>query len=205
MDAVLSVLVGIGVAAACGFRVFVPLLALGVAGYSGVVPLSEGFSVLGTLPALIALGTAAALEVGAYYIPWLDHALDVAAAPAAMMAGVVASAAVMADLPPVLKWGVALIGGGGAAGLLQGATSLLRMKSTATTGGLANPVVATGELVGAGVTAWLALFVPVVGAVLVVGILIAFVWWGARRVGRVVFGRQRMGAAPSLASPPASQ
>jgi hypothetical protein len=191
MDEAVSVLVGIGVAAACGFRVFIPLLALGIAGYSGVVPLSENFSVLGTMPALIALGTAAALEVGAYYIPWLDHALDVAAGPAAMLAGVVASAAVMADLPPVLKWGVALIGGGGAAGLLQGATSLLRMKSTATTGGLANPVVATGELVGAGVTAWLALFVPVVGALLVVAALVAFVWWATRRVGRLLFGRQR--------------
>ena len=97
------------------------------------------------------------LEVVAYYVPWLDNALDVAATPAAVVAGVLASAAAITDLPPVLTWGIALIGGGGAAGLLHGATSLLRLKSTAVTGGAANPVVVhrrvdrRGGDVGAGV------------------------------------------------------
>ena len=76
-----------------------------------------------------AFGTATLLEIAAYYIPWFDHLLDTIATPAAVVAGMVASASVMVDLPPVLKWGVALIGGGGAAGLLQGATVLLRLKS----------------------------------------------------------------------------
>ena len=173
METILSVLTGIGVAAACGFRVFVPLLALGLAGRAGVLPLNDTFAMLGTLPALIALGTAAVLEVGAYYVPWLDHALDVVAAPAAVVAGVLASAAAIADLPPVLTWGIALIGGGGAAGLLHGATSLLRLKSTAVTGGLGNPVVSTGELIGALVTSALAVLVPVVSAVL---LLVVLVW-----------------------------
>jgi hypothetical protein len=169
---ILSVLTGIGVAAACGFRVFVPLLALGLAGRAHVVPLNESFAVLATLPTLIALGTAAVLEVAAYYVPWLDHLLDVAAAPAAVIAGVLASAAAITTLPPVLAWGIAIIGGGGAAGLLHGATSLLRLKSTAVTGGLGNPVVATGELVGALVTSAVALLVPLLGAVLLVLVLV---------------------------------
>ncbi len=173
METILSVLTGIGVAAACGFRVFVPLLALGLAGRAGVVPLNDTFAVLGTLPALIALGTAALLEVGAYYVPWLDNALDVAAAPAAVVAGVLASAAAITDLPPVLTWGIALIGGGGAAGLLHGATSLLRLKSTAVTGGAANPVLSTGELFGALVTSALAVLVPVLCGVL---LLVVLVW-----------------------------
>ncbi len=173
METILSVLTGIGVAAACGFRVFVPLLALGLAGRAGVLPLNDTFAMLGTLPALIALGTAAVLEVAAYYVPWLDNALDVVAAPAAVVAGVLASAAAITDLPPVLTWGIALIGGGGAAGLLHGATSLLRLKSTAVTGGAGNPVVSTGELIGALVTSALALLVPVVSAVL---LLVVLVW-----------------------------
>lgn len=168
MEAFLSVLTGIGVAAACGFRVFVPLLALGLAGRAQLLPLHDSFAMLATLPALIALGTAATLEVGAYYVPWLDNLLDVAAAPAAVIAGVLASAAAITDLPPVLAWGIAIIGGGGAAGLLHGATSLVRLKSTAMTGGVANPAVSTGELVGAVVTSALALLVPVVCAVLLV-------------------------------------
>lgn len=181
METILSVLTGIGVAAACGFRVFVPLLALGLAGRAGVLPLNDTFAMLGTMPALIALGTAALLEVGAYYVPWLDNALDVAAAPAAVVAGVLASAAAITDLPPVLMWGIALIGGGGAAGLLHGATSLLRLKSTAVTGGAGNPVVSTGELVGALVTSALALLVPVVCAVLLVVVLL---WVFRQRVQR---------------------
>ena len=175
METLLSVLTGIGVAAACGFRVFIPLLALGLAGRAEVIPLNDSFAVLATLPALVALGTAAALEVAAYYVPWLDNALDVAAAPAAVIAGVLASAAAITDLPPVLAWGIALIGGGGAAGLLHGATSLLRLKSTAVTGGAANPVVSTGELVGALVTTALAVLVPVVSAVLLVLVLVWFI------------------------------
>jgi hypothetical protein len=178
VETLLSVLTGIGVAAACGFRVFVPLLALGLAGRFGVLPLNGSFVVLASLPALIALGTAAVLEIAAYYVPVLDNALDVAAAPAAVIAGVLASAAAITDLPPVLAWGIALIGGGGAAGLLHGATSLLRLKSTALTGGTANPVVSTGEFVGALVTSVLALLVPVVCAVL---ILLVIVWMVRQR------------------------
>jgi Domain of unknown function (DUF4126) len=169
---ILSVLTGIGLAAACGFRVFVPLLALGLAGRAHVLPLNDSFAVLATLPTLIALGTAAALEVVAYYVPWLDNALDVAAAPAAVIAGILASAAAITTLPPVLAWGIAIIGGGGAAGLLHGATSLLRLKSTAVTGGAGNPVVSTGELIGALVTSAVALLVPLVCAVLIVLVLV---------------------------------
>ncbi len=174
----LSVLTGIGLAAACGFRVFVPLLALGLAGRAHVLPLNESFAMLASLPALIALGTASVIEVAAYYVPWLDNALDVAAAPAAVIAGILASAASITSLPPVLVWGIALIGGGGAAGVLHGATSLLRLKSTALSGGVANPVLSTGELVGALVTSAIALLVPVVCAVL---LLVVVVWVARQR------------------------
>jgi hypothetical protein len=175
----LSVLTGIGLAAACGFRVFVPLLALGLAGRAHVLPLNESFAMLASVPALIALGTASVIEVAAYYVPWLDNALDVAAAPAAVLAGIFASAASMTALPPVLVWGIALIGGGGAAGVLHGATSLLRLKSTALSGGVTNPVLSTGELIGALVTTAIALLVPVVCAVLLV---LVVVWVARQRV-----------------------
>ncbi len=183
---ILSVLTGIGLAAACGFRVFVPLLALGLAGRAHVVPLNDSFAMLASLPTLIALGTAALLEVVAYYVPWLDNALDVAAAPAAVLAGILASAAAITTLPPVLAWGIAIIGGGGAAGLLHGATSLLRLKSTAVTGGLGNPVVSTGELLGALVTSAVALLVPLLCAVLVVLVLVWMLRQRFQKPGKAV-------------------
>lgn len=183
---ILSVLTGIGLAAACGFRVFVPLLALGLAGRAHVLPLNESFAMLASLPALIALGTASLVEVAAYYVPWLDNALDVAAAPAAVIAGMLASAASMTTLPPVLMWGIALIGGGGAAGVLHGATSLLRLKSTALSGGAANPVLSTGELVGALVTSAIALLVPVVCVVLLVLVMVWVVRQRFQKPGKAV-------------------
>jgi hypothetical protein len=201
IETVVGILVGIGVAAACGFRIFVPLLALGAASRADLVALSPNFTALGSTPALAALGTAALVEIGAYYVPWIDNLLDTVATPTAVIAGTLASAATIVDLPPVVTWGIALIGGGGAAGLLQGATSLLRLKSTATTGGVANPIVSTAELVGATVTSALAILVPVACAVLLV-----VVWtWMLRRTRRLGFGRQPRRAATDSRLPEAGQ
>jgi hypothetical protein len=168
LDVLVSVALGIGLAAAVGFRVFLPLLVVSVAGYSGYLPLSESFSWLATLPALLMLSVAAALEIAAYYIPGVDNLLDTVATPAALVAGTVVAAAVMADLPPLVKWTTAIIAGGGAAGITQAVTGLLRAKSTVTTGGLGNAVIATGELGGSLVTSLLALFLPLVALAFVV-------------------------------------
>jgi len=173
----LPILLGLALAAACGFRVFAPLLIAGLAAHQGHLPLAPDFAWLGTTPALIALGTAAVLEIGAYFVPWLDHALDVLATPTAVIAGILAAVAVMVDLPPPLRWAIGVIGGGAIAGVVQGTTVLLRAKSTTFTGGLGNPVVAAGETVGAIGLALLAILVPVVVLVLVVWV----VGWRIRR------------------------
>jgi hypothetical protein len=186
VPALLSIAIGLGLAAASGFRVFVPLLVASIAARSGQLPLASGFGWLQSFPALLALGTATALEVGAYYIPWLDHALDAVATPMAMVAGVLASAAVVTDLPPLLKWTVAIIGGGSAAGLIQGASVLLRLKSAALTGGAGNPVVSTAELFGAVATALLAVLLPIVCLVAVIVLLV----FAFRATGRLLFGRR---------------
>jgi len=182
METLLSIALGLGLAAAAGLRVFVPVFGAGLAAHFGALPLSSSFAWVGTTPALVAFGTATVLEIGAYYIPWLDHALDVAASPAAVVAGIVASAAVMTDLPPLVTWTVAIIGGGGAAGLVQMLSVGARLKSAVTTGGLANPLVATVETAGAiGITA-IAVLVPVVA----LAICIIFIYVLAR-----VFRRRR--------------
>jgi hypothetical protein len=185
MDTALSIALGLGLAAACGFRIFVPLLVASGAAMAGQLELSQGFEWLGTAPALVAFASATALEVGAYYIPWFDHLLDTLATPAAVAAGVLASASVVSDMSPLLKWTVALIGGGGVAGLVQGATVMLRLKSGALTGGLANPVIATAELLGATAVAVLALVLPLI-CLFVIVLLCVFAFRAARRV---VFGR----------------
>lgn len=187
MAVALSIVLGIALATAAGLRVFVPVFGAGLAAHFGYVDLHPGFAWLAEPAALFAFGTATALEVVAYYVPWLDHALDVVATPAAVGAGMVASAAVITDLPPVLRWGVAIIGGGGAAGLVQALTVGARVKSTTLTGGLANPVLATVETVGAAGLVGLAILVPVVAAVVVVLAGMVLHRW----VGRLPWRRPR--------------
>lgn len=183
-----SIAIGLGLSAACGFRVFVPLLVLSMASMQGHVPLAAGFEWIGTMPALIAFAKATALEVLAYYVAWFDHLLDTMATPTAVVAGVIASASVLTELPPLVKWGVALIGGGSVAGLVQGATVLARVKSAALTGGVGNPVFATLELVGSITTAVLAIIIPLVCLLLVIG-LCFFIFRASRRL---LFGRRHV-------------
>ncbi|MBX3387322.1 MAG: DUF4126 domain-containing protein [Phycisphaeraceae bacterium] len=166
METLLSMCVGLGLAAACGFRVFVPLLVLSIGARAGMVNMGEDWSWVGSTPALIALGVATVLEVGGYWIPWVDHVLDVVASPAAVVAGSVAAASQMAEFHPLLQWSAAIIAGGGIAAAVQGVTVAVRAGSTATTGGLANPAVSTGETALAGVVSVSAVVAPVVVIVL---------------------------------------
>lgn len=159
---------GIGLAAACGFRVFVPLLVLSIASLSHHVTLAQHFQWIGTYPALIAFSVATIIEILGYYIPWIDHLLDTIASPAAVIAGIVVSASMMGGLDPFLRWTLAVIAGGGISGLVQSGTVLTRVASTSTTAGLGNPVVSTGELILAVLTSVLAIVVPVAVILLVV-------------------------------------
>lgn len=192
-ESLLAVAVGLGLAASAGMRVFLPLFVLGVAGFTGTIPLAEGWTWLSSPVALIGLGTAMVLEIGAYYVPWVDQALDVVATPAALIAGMIATASVLVDMPPLLKWAIVIVGGGGVAGLTQGASVLTRVKSGVLTGGLANPVVSTAEWLGALALALVAVLLPIV-AVVLVGLVLLFL---LRRADRVVFRRRSASASPS--------
>src|SRR5215510_9966335 len=167
MEQVLSVCVGIGLSAACGFRIFVPLLIMSLASLSGHMALAHGFEWIGTYPAMVAFSVATCLEIAGYYIPWVDHLLDTLATPAAIVAGTIITAAMVTNTSPMLKWTLAAIAGGGAAGLVQGTTVLARGVSTATTGGLGNPFFATIELGGALFTSILALLAPLLAVGLI--------------------------------------
>jgi hypothetical protein len=136
---------GVGLAAACGFRIFIPPLIMSIAALSGNLTLSPSFAWIGTYPALITFAVATVLEITAYYVPWLDNLLDSIATPAAMVAGTIVTASMVSGMTPWMQWTLAIIAGGGAAGLVQASTVLTRAASTATTGGLANPIFATAE------------------------------------------------------------
>lgn len=180
MDPLLGIPVGLALSTAAGLRVFIPLLITSLASRSGYLALTPSMSWIASDAALVAFVTAAIIEVGAYYVPWLDNVADAIATPAAITAGIIEMAAVTPDLPPLLRWTVAVIAGGGVAGFAQLATTLLRLKSSALTAGTGNPFVATAELAGSLAIAVLALFAPLIAAVFVMILLVVL----ARRVIR---------------------
>ena len=172
MDIVMGILLGISLSAACGFRVFVPLFVMSIASLSGHLDLAPGFEWIGTYPALVCFAVATGLEVAAYFVPWLDNILDTIATPAAIVAGTVVTASCVSGMTPFLRWSLAVIAGGGAAGLVQGFTVLVRAGSTATTGGVGNPAVSSAEAGGSVALASLAIAFPVIVGLVVLAILI---------------------------------
>ena len=167
METVVSIALGIGLAAAVGFRVFLPLLIASIAAHTGHIHLDANFAWLGSLPAMTMLGVAAVVEVLAYYVPAVDNLLDTITTPLALAAGTIVSAAVITDLPPLIKWSTAIIAGGGVAAITQGVTTLVRAKSTAFTAGVGNPVISTVEMIAAVVVALLAVLAPLIAIALV--------------------------------------
>ena len=176
METFLSICLGIGLSAACGFRVFVPLLFLSTAALSGHVHLASGFAWMGTYPALVTFAVATALEIGAYYIPFLDNLLDSIAIPAAIVAGAMVTASCVTGMSPMLKWTLAIIAGGGAAATTQAATTKLRALSSVTTAGLGNPILATAEAGGSAGLSLVTVLFPLVGMILTVMLLISGVF-----------------------------
>src|SRR5699024_9300463 len=112
-EAIISIFLGVGLAASVGFRVFLPLFALSLAAYFDFILLSYNWQWIGMIPALIALGVAMFLEVFAYYIPFVDNVLDSIAVPLAGIAGTAVMVSTMADLSPMITWALAIIAGGG--------------------------------------------------------------------------------------------
>ncbi|CAM2006357.1 DUF4126 domain-containing protein [Acanthopleuribacter pedis] len=185
MEELLALMIGVGLAAACGFRIFVPILGLSLAANTGHVELSDSFLWLGEPTAAAALAIATCLEIGAYYIPWLDNLLDTAASPCAVVAGVIATGAMTTDMSPLMMWSTAVIAGGGTSAFFQFGSTITRQISTLTTGGLGNPVIATAELGGSIVMTVLAILFPVLAmaALLVLAVLTfrAFGRWRAKK------------------------
>jgi hypothetical protein len=174
----LSLLVAVGLAAASGLRIFVPALVAGLAARAGALPLTADFQWLASTPALVALGLATAVELAAYSVPWLDHALDVVATPVAILGGFLLSAAVLTELDPLLRWSLALVVGGGAAAAVQIPSAIARGVSTWTTGGVANPAVAASEAAGSTFVSVAAVLAPLL---LVVVVVLALLLVASRR------------------------
>jgi len=186
MEWLIGCVVGVGLAAAAGFRLFVPLLGLSLAYTLNWMEPSASFHWLDSWIAVTALSVATIVEIGAFYIPWLDHLLDVAVAPLSVVAGTLLMASSMGDSSPALQWGLSIVAGGGVAAAVQAGTTATRGLSGVTTGGLANPIVSTFELLASVAMTLLALLVPLL-ALALFAVLVALLYrlWSKRKRSKV--------------------
>ncbi len=189
MESVLAVMVGIGLAASCGFRVFVPLLVVSGAAHAGYLEVAQGFEWLRTWTAFVSFAVAAAVEVAGYYVPWFDNLLDTISSPAAVIAGAVLFAATAVNLDPSLQWPLAIIAGGGSAAIVQGGTVLSRIASTTSTGGLANFAVSTIESLAGFAFSILSIVVPLIALILLFAV-IGSMYYVGRQILRTFFLRR---------------
>jgi len=187
MEIALSIAIGIALSATSGFRIFVPFLALSVANLAGLLELNESFAWIGTYPALAAFAAATVVEILAYFIPWVDNALNAISVPASLVAGTVLTYAFVGDISPALGWFIAAIAGGGASLVTRAVSNVVHAGSTAASGGTANPVVSFFESVGTVLMSIVAIIAPFVAVIL----LLLTVYWAvtvfrrlrARRAG----------------------
>jgi hypothetical protein len=179
IDVVISIALGIGLAAAAGMRLFMPLAAVSLAAYLDYLPVNENFAWLGSGTAVIILCTAMVLEVLAYYIPFFDNLLDAIAVPLAAAGGTILMASTMLEMEPIWKWTIAVIAGGGTAGLIKGKTAVVRGASSTFTAGLGNSVVSSVENIFVVVLVLLILFVPIAALFLIA--------WIVYRIFKILF------------------
>ena len=185
----MSIMIGVALSATCGFRVFVPLLAVNIgtraldADGQPMIELAGGFDWLSSDIALMVFLVATLFEIGGYYIPWIDNLLDTIASPASIVAGTVITASFATGMDPWLQWLLGVIAGGGAAGVVQATTVVARAGSTVTTGGLGNPIVASVETSGAFLGSALSIVAVKFAIVLFVLLLGGgvWIWWRRRR------------------------
>jgi hypothetical protein len=174
-ETMISVFLGIGLAASAGFRVFVPLFALSLASYAGLWELNENWHWMGSLTAVVITGVATLSEIFGYFIPWVDNLLDTMAIPLAALAGTAVMVSTLTGMDPVITWTLAIIAGGGTATAIKGAAAGTRMASSVSTGGIANPAVSAVETTAASVISLASILAPVIAAILVI-VVLAFVF-----------------------------
>ena len=189
MEAIMSIMIGVALSATCGFRVFIPLLAVNIgtraqdANGQPLIELAGGFDWLSSDIAMMVFLVATLFEIAGYYIPWIDNLLDTIASPAAIVAGTLITTSFIDIESWWLQLLLGLIAGGGAAGAVQATTVLTRASSTITTGGLGNPIVASVETSGA----FLGSALSILAAPIAVGVFVLllgsglWIWWRRRK------------------------
>lgn len=179
----LPALLGLGLASATGLRTFLPLLMLALAAKFELfgVRLIDQMDWLAAWPAIAALATATMVEFLGDKVPAVDHGLNAVGYVTRPVAGAIAAGSVFWNVDPAAAAIAGLIVGAPAALAFNAAQTGVRVGSTATTGGLGNPVVSLVEDVLAFLTVMIAFLAPILIPIVLL-ILAVVVFRLARRM-----------------------
>ncbi|MEM9217680.1 MAG: DUF4126 domain-containing protein [Cyanobacteria bacterium P01_F01_bin.150] len=197
MDTLLGLIIGVGLSAACGFRLIVPFMVISIGSLSGHLTLAPDMAWIGTYPALITFSFATLLEILVYFIPWVDDIMGALSIPVSIVAGTILTAAFVPEMSPFLRWTLAAIAGGMVAGTTETLTTGLRFASTATTAGMGNGILSIGELLSSTLLSLLAILVPIIAFLLV----IFFLTWSIQKGMGLIKGVRRKQCAPRPSDP----
>ena len=179
MDVFLALCAGLGLAAACGLRVFLPLFVAAIAVRAGALPIGPHFEWMGSNAAIILFGTACIVEIVGFLVPWVDHALDLLSAPLAAVAGAVlmtsqllggttgADGVFVPLLHPAVAWSLGIVAGATTASGVEAASIAGRISSSVLTIGWLNPIYGMFETALAFVITIITILVPVIAGIAV--------------------------------------
>ena len=139
-----SLFAAFGLSGAAGLNPWLPLFTSALLARLDVVELAAPFDTLSSTLGLVLLGALTAADFVGDKIPLVDHVLHLAGTVVAPVSGAILFAGetgLETDLPTL----VAVLLGGATAGSIHAGGGAVRPVSTATTGGIANPLLSLGE------------------------------------------------------------
>jgi hypothetical protein len=179
----LEIFAAFGLSASAGLNAYLPLLIVAVCAKIGVFRLNPPFDVMTSWWVIGVLAVLLLIEILVDKVPAVDTVNDVINTVIRPAAGAIlfaAAANVVTDISPVLSVILGLLVAGG----VHAAKATVRPVLTASTAGVANPVVSTVEDVISGVTALVSILVPwLVLLIATIGIVM-FLRWRIRRAER---------------------
>lgn len=179
-----SIFLGATLAAAAGFRAFLPLFILGLLErfeLLGQFTLGDNLQWLMSNPGLICLGAATVLEIAADKIPAVDSALDSLMTFVRPGAGGLGVIAVLSAHNPLMAYVAGIVLAGGATLPIHLGKTALRLGSHMTTGGFGSPALSCAEDVAAGGTVTLAALLPVFAVIFGTAGAVLVIWFVMRR------------------------
>jgi hypothetical protein len=168
-----SVLAAFGLSGAAGLNPWLPLFASALLDRLDVVELAAPFDQLSSTTGLVLLAVLTVADFVGDKIPLVDHMLHLLGTVVAPVSGAIlftGQTGLETDLPTL----AAVVLGAVTAGTIHAGRSSVRPVSTATTGGLGNPVLSLGEDAGSLALVVIAFVLPLLALLLVIALAVGF-------------------------------